>query len=250
MKAFWNNLSNIGISENTPEENKAYFIFSNRLAFIGMILMIPYLIFFVSEVHLFLLPLIFVLLQGLVLIMNKLNLFTLSRLIQCILPSATFYILFSIGLAETDKGGVFYMLNIVLLLIPFLLFAFKEKAYIIISIIFSIFFILSFDWMNNHFNYGETNPIFLYRKFEVYNYLFAIFVLVIGIIALKSLSDKYQSMVNQLLLEAEMHNMDLERAFKKSSRQQVKIQVALEKIKIQKEELEKAYEELKKSSGQ
>jgi len=194
----WNRISNIGIHSNMPEEMEKHVMLTNQFAFTWIFIIFPYIILFAfyEKLGVYLLS-ILTIMHFVVLWLNYIRKYYISRMLEAIVPQLVIFLLAAMLFNKPHKDLVssYYMLNLAFLAIPFMIYSLREKKYIIISIGFSISLYYLFDPLNSVLKLNYSTELYTFKIFEMYNYTVSWGMAVIGYTYVKRVSDVYQQKV-------------------------------------------------------
>jgi len=209
FKQIWDRISINGIHTDMSIDMQKNVILTNQFAFTWFFIIIPYIgIFLFTDIIGAMLLGFLCIIHVVVLLLNSIRLFHISRLLEGTIPQFIIFLLAALVYNKplSDRLTSFISLNLAFLTIPFLIYSLREYYFIIISIAFSICCFLFFDSINYSFQLPFSSNLYSQQWFELFNYFVAVGMLIIGFTYLKAVSDQYLERVNTLLTDAKDKN--------------------------------------------
>ncbi|MFH2094538.1 MAG: SpoIIE family protein phosphatase, partial [Bacteroidota bacterium] len=184
--------------------------------------------------------------HALAIFFNYLRWYNISRMIESVVPSGIIYIIACLvfDTRPNEKVSTLYMINISFFILPFIFFSLKEKFFILIGIAFSIFYVVSFDWMNGMIHLDKSHELFYSKGFEFLNYFVAAIVLIIGLVYLKYTNDTYQEKIEKLLKETQEKNVKIMQQKEELEAQKDEIEAQRDQLAVKNEEIIQQKEEI------
>lgn len=246
LKHIWKKVSYLGIHDEMPDDLYKNIVLTNRFAITWTVLIIPYIIIFLTydAIVAYLLTGLIVM-HIIVLVLNRYRQFYLTRLIESTVPQIVIFIIGVLYYTRPgmDRLSIYHMLNLALLSIPIMIFSLREHWYIIISVSISILLFFLLQPLNEVFQFDYSSVIYTTRWFEVYNYIVAAGLIIIGFIYLRNISDQYQHQASKLLHLSKQTNNELTQQKNAVTLQRDQIARQSIEIRFQKEKIENQHRE-------
>ena len=152
-------------------------------------------------------------------------------------PTAVFFVAALIYIDGGTEGMAAKFLILGTIILPFLVFDFKEWKYIISVIIIDFFCVFSFDYVNMAIPLNITEINLDTPSLRLYSLATAFFMFTGVLLYFKFLLEKYTNTINQTLIDTEIKNKTI-------SKQNEKLNFQKEELSQQKEELYQQQDEI------